>query len=262
MNIRSIFLAVLALVLAVGAGTANAQSGSAGTDAATMRQPLQVYHLLSGPAWIYYKNRNRYHKLAYANHLKIFNKFTAISFVNTASQTIRQVSFELAAYSDVYRPVIGANGHPVVKRLVATGPFAPGAKQTLVNANVVWSIPPGNGLGCVRLSGMQIVFADDSSTSVPASELEHYLAPQLSNSCGVPPDSPQGVHRGWVGPTPYISGVFPAKWMVLHNYQDLYRQPYVPPADTQPLCAVGSFLQENCGKETDGTAVSAADRLQ
>ena len=262
MNIRILAVAIIALSFAAGAGVSNARSANTGVNTAAVPRPIQVVQLLSGPTWVYYKNRNRYRSLAYNHHINIFNKFTAVSFINTGSQPIQQVTFELAAYGDVYRPVLGANGRPVVKNLVAIGPFAPGARQTLANANVVWSIPPGNGLGCVRLSGMQIVFADDSSTSVPASDIEQYLAPQLSNSCGVPPDSRPGVHRGWVGPTPFIPGVFPAKWMVLHNYQDLYRQPYVPPADTQPLCAVGSFLQENCGAEPGGSTASTVNGLQ
>ena len=262
MKIRISVAAIIALGFAAGAGVANAQSGSAGVNVAAVRRPIHVFQLLSGPTWVYYKNRNRYHSLAYANHVKIFNKFTAVSFINTASQPIQRITFELAAYSDSYRPVLGPSGRPVVKHLVAIGLFAPGAKQTLVNANVVWSIPPGNGLGCVRLSGMQIAYADGSSVNVAASKVSKYLAPQLSNSCGIPPDSRPGVHRGWVGPTPFIPGVFPAKWMVLHNYQDLYRQPYVPPSDVQPLCAVGSFLQENCGAEPDGTTASTMDGLQ
>ncbi|MGH8283030.1 MAG: hypothetical protein ACRESE_04210 [Gammaproteobacteria bacterium] len=114
-----------------------------------------------------------------------------------------------------------------------------------MNANVVWSIPPGNGLGCVRLNGMQIVYADGSSTTVSAAEIEQYISPRLSNHCGVPPRYPDA-HSHWVGPSPYIAGVYPAKWMYMEETQTLYRQPYVPPSDMQSLCAVGSLVEETC----------------
>ncbi|MGH8283690.1 MAG: hypothetical protein ACRESE_07580 [Gammaproteobacteria bacterium] len=247
MYTRNFFVVAAALLMAAGADVANTQSIGSSVAAADVYSSLRVYQLLIGPTWLYYQNRNRYRSLAYADHVKIFNKFTAVSFINTASQSIQQVTFELAAYSDGYRPVLDSNGQPLIKQLVATGPFAPGTKQTLVNANVVWSIPPGNGLGCVRLNGMQIVYADGSSTSVTASDVSRYLAPSLSNTCGVPPRNHVGVHSLWVGPSPYIVGVYPARWMVLHEYEKLYRQPYIPPSDMQPLCAVGSLVEETCG---------------
>lgn len=241
MKWRIIVLAIVALTFADSANIAGAQPANTGIG--TTREPLQVYQLLSGPTWVYYKNHNRYRNLAYSNHVKIFNRFTAVSFINTASQSIQQVTFKLAADSDGYRPVLGANGQPVIKQLVASGPFAPGAKQTLVNATVVWSIPPGNGLGCVLLSGIQIVYVDGSSTSVSAADIGQYLAAHLNNKCGIPPRN-----RG-VGPTPYIAGVYPARWMILHERQNLYRQPYVPPSDTQALCAVGGLVAETCAAE-------------
>lgn len=203
MKWRIIVLAIVALAFAGSANMAGAQSANTGVD--TTHEPVQVYQLLSGPTWVYYKNRNRYHDLAYAGHVKIFNKFTAVSFINDATQPIQTITFQLAAYSDDYRPVVGANGQLVIKRLVATGPFAPGAKHTLVNANVVWSVPPGNGLGCVRLNGLQIDYADGTSTAVSAENISQYLAPQLSNKCGIPPSSRPGAHTGWVGPTPFIA---------------------------------------------------------
>lgn len=246
MNKRVIFPAIVALAFAGGANLAIAQSGHGGVNAVAAPQPLQVYQLLSGPTWVYYKNGNRYRSLAYANHVKIFNKFTAVSFANTASQPIQQITFELAAYSDDYHPVLGPNGQTVVKQLVASGPFAPGTKHTLVNANVVWSIPPGYGLGCVLLNGMQIVYADGTSVSVSAADVGQYLARGLSNQCGIPPRSRPGTHTGWAGPTPFIAGVYPARWMLLHDDQDLHRQPYVPPSASQPLCAVGGLLAETC----------------
>lgn len=247
MNIKNSIVAVVALGFVAGANLAIAQSGNGGANAAAASQPLQVYQLLSGPTSVYYKNRNRYHDLAYAGHVKIFNKFTAVSFINDATQPIRTITFQLAAYSDDYRPVVGANGQPVIKRLVATGPFAPGAKHTLVNANVVWLVPPGNGLGCVRLNGLQIDYADGTSTTVSAENIPQYLAPQLSNKCGIPPSSCPGAHTGWAGPTPFIAGVYPARWMIVGlSKADLARQPFVSPGDTQLLCAVDSFLEEAC----------------
>lgn len=246
MNKSIIFPAIVALAFAGGANLVIAQSGNGGANAAAASRSLRVEQLLSGPTWIYYKNGNRYRSLAYANHVKIFNKFTAVSFANTASQPIRQITFELAAYSDGYRPVLGTNGQPVIKQLIATGPFAPGAKHTLVNANVVWSIPPGNGLGCVRLSGLQIDYADGTSTTVAAENVSQYLAPQLSNKCGSPPHAQQAPGHFYAGPSPYIAGVYPARWMVLHDYQELHRQPFVPPSASQPLCTVGGFLAETC----------------
>lgn len=261
MNIRNLVVAAIILGCAAGAGLTNAQPASGSVKTAAASHSLRIDQLLSGPTWVYYKNYNRYRSLAYANHVKTFNKFTAISFINKASQPIQQITFELAAYSDDYRPVLGANGKQVVKQLVASGPFAPGTKHTLVNANVVWSIPPGYGLGCVLLNGLRVIYTDGTSVSIAAGDIPQYISPQLSNRCGIPPRSRPGVHSGWVGPSPFIAGVYPAKWMILRDYQDLYRQPYVPLSDTQPLCAVGAFLQENCGAEADGTTASAVDGL-
>lgn len=246
MKIRNLIVAVVALCFVVGACVALAQSGSGGANAAIASQPLQVYQLLSGRTPIYYKNGNRYRSLAYANHVKIYNLFTAVSFTNTASQPIQQITFELAAYSDGYRPVLSANGGQVVKQLVASGPFAPGTKHTLVNANVVWSIPPGNGLGCVLLNRLQIVYADGTSANVSAADIGQYVAPQLGNKCGNPPRAQQAPGHFYAGPSAFIAGVYPARWMVLHDYQDLHRQPFVPPSASQPLCAVGGFLEEAC----------------
>lgn len=254
MNIKSILLATAVLSLAVGASASNMQSAGGGVTAATVQKPVQIYQLLSGPTRLYYQNRNRYRSLAYANHVKIFNKFTAVSFMNTTSQPIQEIIFQLAAYSDDYRAVLDPNGQPVIKQLIASGPFTPGTKQTLVNANVVWSIPPGNGLGCVRLNGMQIVYADGSSTTVAATEVGQYLSPRISNNCGVPPSHRiAGVSRVTTGPSPYIASVYPAKWMIMR--EPLFRQPFVPPSNTQALCAVGSLLTETCGVAPDSSSL-------
>lgn len=259
MNIRNLIVAVVALGFVAGAYVAIAQPGNVGANTAAAPQPLRVYQLLSGRTPVYYKNGNRYRSLAYANHVKIYNLFTAVNFANTASQPIQQITFELAAYSDGYRPALGANGEQVVKQLVASGPFAPGTKHTLVNANVVWSIPPGYGLGCVLLNGMQIAYADGTSVSIAAGDIPQYLSPQLSNKCGIPPRAQQVPGHFYAGPSPYIAGVYPARWMVLLDYQDLHRQPFVPPSASQPLCAVGGLLAETCGAISNS---SGAEGLQ
>jgi len=96
MNIRILAVAIIALSFAAGAGVSNARSANTGVNTAAVPRPIQVVQLLSGPTWVYYKNRNRYRSLAYNHHINIFNKFTAVSFINTGSQPIQQVTFELA----------------------------------------------------------------------------------------------------------------------------------------------------------------------
>lgn len=246
MTVRTAFIALALLGVAVSAMASASTGVSNPAEATAQAQPaVRINQFLSGDIWIYYKNRNRYHRLAYHEHVRIFNRYAAVSFTNTASQPIEKISFEFAAYGDDYRPVVSADGQQVVKQLVAQGPFAPGTSHTLVNANVVWSLPAQYSLGCVLLNGMQIVYANGSSAEVHANDVSRYLAPQLSNSCGVPP----GGHRSryWTGPSPFIAGVYPTRWMTLGERQTLYLQPFVPPSASQPLCAVGSLLEETCG---------------
>ncbi|MHB8406474.1 MAG: hypothetical protein ACYDCJ_13765 [Gammaproteobacteria bacterium] len=253
MCIKTALIGLALLGLAACASTPNERFAGNVTAAVNAQRPLVIYQFLSAPTLIYYKNANRYRNLAYANRYKIFNKFTAVSFINTAQQPIQHVTFQFAAYNDSYQPVMNQNGQPVVKNLTVHGAIAPGADRTLVNANIVWTIPPGNGLGCIRLTGIHIVYADGSSVAVAAPEVGQYLAPQISNTCGVPPSHQlAGVSRVTTGPSPYIAGVYPAKWMLMH--EPLFRQPFVPPSNTQPLCAVGSLLTETCGVALDSSS--------
>lgn len=215
---------------------------------ADVNQPLLVTQLLSGHIHIYYKNRNRYRALAYKNRYLVFNKFTAVSFVNTGQQPIEKITFRLAAFDNGYSPILNQDGQPVVKNMVASGPFAPDTTHSLVNANTVWTIPSGNGLGCIRLSGIAISYADGSTSTVPEAEINHYLPARLSNNCGVPAGRAAHQPRNFVtGPSPYIAGVYPAQWMITGlSRAEWSRQSYVPPSKTQFLCPVGSLVEETC----------------
>lgn len=215
-------------------------------NAAAVR-PLQITGLLSGHTPVYYKNRNRYHKLAYHSGQRIFNKFTAIRFKNTGDRVIAKITFELIAYDDVYHPIRGASGKPVIKNMVASGALAPGATRTLVNANTVWAVPANYLLGCVLMSGISVVYADGATVTIPEADVNEYFLASLSNQCGIPAGSAgSGPRTFTTGPSPYIAGVYPARWMVQRDYHLLYRQPFVAPGDTQPLCAPGSMLEEYC----------------
>lgn len=248
MNIKSIMFGFAVFGIAVSAGAWSLPGGvnDSGPSSQASR-PVVINQFLSGPTWVYYKNRNRYHSLAYHDHIRIFSRYAAVSFTNAATRPIEKITFDFAAYGDNYRPAVDADGRQVIKQLVAQGPFAPGTRHTLVNSNVVWSLPAQYGLGCVLLNGMQIVYADGSSTEVKTDEVPRYLVPQLSNQCGVPASTQPRVVTGWVGPSPFIAGVYPAKWMIMGERQTLYLQPFVPPSASQPLCAVGSLLEETCG---------------
>lgn len=248
MDIKLFALGLAMFGIAISAG-ASQLSGDVSDNGPALQvsRPVLINQFLSGPTWVYYKNRNRYHRLAYHDHVRIFNRYAAVSFTNTAARPIEKITFDFAAYGDNYRPAVGASGRQVVKQLVAQGPFAPGTRHTLVNANVVWTLPAQYGLGCVLLNGMHIVYTDGSSVEVKTGEVPRYLAPQLSNQCGVSQSTRSNVITGWVGPSPFIAGVYPAKWMIMGERQTLYLQPFVPPAASQPLCAVGSLLEETCG---------------
>lgn len=242
---------VLTLVLAAAAaaivpGRAEAQAGAAAEP------PVQISGFLTGHTRLYYKNRNRYHALAYQRGVRIFNKFTAVRFVNNSAQAIQKIIFELAAYDNGYHAIHRQDGKLVVKNMVATGPFAPAVTQVLVNANTVWVIPSGSGLGCVRMTGINLTYADGSTATVPESEVNRYFIASLNNSCGVPAGKAAKSRDNFAtGPSPYIAGVYPAKWMTVGlPMNELARQPFVAPSDTQPLCVVGSFLEENCAAES------------
>ncbi|MGH8278314.1 MAG: hypothetical protein ACRETQ_01935 [Gammaproteobacteria bacterium] len=196
---------------------------------------LVVDQFLTAPAPVYYQSVNRYRELEYNNNVKIYNRLTAVSFTNRAAQPISTVTFTFAAYSQMYRPVMN-NGNAVVKHLVATGPFAPGAKYTLANSQTVWQLPPGNGLGCALLQGIEISYADGTTQSVPAAEINQYLAPPLKNTCGIPARARQVPGHVRAGPSAFIPGVYPD--IALRSNDQIYRQPYVAPSDTQPLCAL------------------------
>lgn len=256
MNIRISLVAAFALVSAATIGMPGVGFARGIQADATAGRPLQISGFLSGHTPVYYKNRNRYRALAYHSDKRIFNRFTAIRFENSGAQAIEKITFQLAAYDDVYRPILGESGKPVVKNLVATGPFAPRTTHTLVNANTVWAIPADSGLGCIRMSGIRVVYADGSMVSIPKAEVKDHFPVWLSNKCGVPAGTQtQHPYAFEAGPSPYIAGVYPARWMILGNYHLLYRQPFIAPGDTQPLCAVGPMLEEYCrtGAESAGS---------
>lgn len=204
---------------------------------------LVVNRFLTAPAPVYYQNHNRYRKLEYNDNVKIYNRLTAVSFTNRSAQPISKIDFTFAAYSDTYRPVL-SNGSVVVRHMIATGPFAPGEKYTLANSQTVWQLPPNNGLGCALLHGIEITYADGTTQSVPAAEIDRYLTPYLQNSCGIPARAWEAPGRMRVGPSAYIPGVYPN--IALRSNEQIYRQPYVAPSDTQPLCALNQKDLHTC----------------
>lgn len=248
MNIKSVLIGFSAIgVVALSGLASNAVSARGAQAANAADQSLLVDQFFSGDTLLHKKHRNQYNSFSHAHRVRIFNRFTGVSFTNTASQPIRTVTFDLYAYGDTYAPVLDPAGEPVVKQLVADGPFQPGSKYTLANSNVVWSLPSGDSLGCVLLKGMHISFADGTTMDVGQGDVSRYLSPHLANHCGVGASGLAASVSGWNGAAPYLVDLHPTRWMALHEYQLLRNQPFVAPGTAQHLCATGSAVEETCG---------------
>ena len=220
MNLKTVLTSSMALsaALCVAApGMAFADDNSAA------KPPLRVSEFLSAITWIYYKNGDRYDSLAYSSKERIYNRFTAVHFTNTSTQSITGVRFDLTAY-DNNRPILDADGKPAVMHMVASGALAPGADRIVKNDNTVWALPHHNQFTCARLTAIKVSYADGSTQELTSSEaVRQAVAPQVNVDCG-------GQYR------PFIAGVYPPHEVIIGTEEQvLWHQPFVPPADTFEL---------------------------
>ncbi|HEY3859065.1 MAG TPA: hypothetical protein VGM47_05570 [Gammaproteobacteria bacterium] len=220
MNLKT----VLASSMSLGFALCAAPPGAAfADDSAAVKPPLLVSEYLSAPTWVYYKNSDQYHSLAFANKEKIYNRFTAVHFTNTSTQAITGVQFDLTAY-DNNKPILDADGKPMVKHLVASGTLAPGEDRIVKNDNTVWALPHDNQFTCARLTAIKVSYADGSSQDVTTPEAVHQaVAPQVNMDCSGPY-------------APVIAGVYPPHDVIMGiENQVIWHQPFVPPSDTAEL---------------------------
>jgi hypothetical protein len=218
MKPKTVFASSITLGLALCASAPSA----ALADAAA-KPPLLISEYLSAPTWIYYKNSDLYQSLSYASKESIYNRFTAMRFTNTSAQAITAVQFDLTAY-DNNQPILGADGKPMVKHLVASGTLAPGAERVAKNDNTVWALPNDSQFTCARVTAIKVSYADGSSQELISPEaVRQAVAPQVNVDCG-----------GDYEPT--MAGVYPPNEVILGTEHDvLWRQPFVAPADTVAL---------------------------
>jgi hypothetical protein len=218
MKLKTVFASSITLGLALCA----AAPGAALADDAA-KPPLLVSEYLSAPTWIYYKNSDRYQSLSYADKQDIYNRFTAMRFSNTSALAITAVQFDLTAY-DNNRPILGADGKPVVKHLVASGTLAPGAGRVAKNDNTVWALPNDSQFTCARITAIKVSYADGSSRELTSPEaVRQAVARQVNMDCG-------GDYE------PVMAGVYPPREVILGTEKDvLWHQPFVAPADTVQL---------------------------
>ncbi|HEY4126778.1 MAG TPA: hypothetical protein VGN70_01895 [Gammaproteobacteria bacterium] len=220
MNLKTVLASSLSLGLAL---CASLPAAAIADDSAVAKPPLLVSEYLSAPTWVYYKNSDQYHSLAYANKEKIYNRFTAMRFTNTSAQAISSVQFELTAY-DNNRPIVDADGKPMVKHLVASGTLAPGAERVAKNDNTVWALPPDNQFTCARLTAIKVSYADGSSQDLTAPDaVRQAVGPQVNVDCG-------GSYY------PFMAGVYPPHEVIIGTEdQVIWHQPFVAPSDTVEL---------------------------
>jgi len=218
MKLKTVFASSLTLGLALGASVPTAAFAD---DAA--KPPLLISEYLSAPTWIYYKNSDRYQSLSYANKQGIYNRFTAMRFTNTSAQAITAVQFDLTAY-DNNRPILGADGKPMVKHLVVSGTLAPGAQRVAKNDNTVWALPNDSQFTCARITAIKVSYADGSSQELTSPEaVRQAVARQVNVDCGGDYD-------------PVMAGVYPPREIIMGTEKDvLWKQPFVEPADTVQL---------------------------
>jgi hypothetical protein len=218
MKLKTVFASSVTLGLALCASA----PGAALADAAA-KPPLLISEYLSAPTWIYYKNSDLYDSLAYATKEGIYNRFTAMRFTNTSAQAITAVQFDLTAY-DNNRPILGKDGAPVVKHLVASGTLAPGAERVAKNDNTVWALPNDSQFTCARVTAIKVSYADGSSQELTSPEaVRQAVERQVNVDCG-----------GDYEPT--MAGVYPPHEVILGTEHDvLWRQPFVTPSDTVEL---------------------------
>ena len=216
MQLKTVFASSITFGLALCA------SGAALADAAA-KPPLLISEYLSAPTWIYYKNSDLYQSLSYANKEGIYNRFTAMRFTNTSALAITAVQFDLTAY-DNNRPILGADGKPMVKHLVASGTLAPGAERVAKNDNTVWALPNDSQFTCARITAIKVSYADGSSQELTSPEaVRQAVAPQVNMDCG-------GDYE------PSMAGVYPPHEVIIGTEHDvLWRQPFVAPSDTVEL---------------------------
>ncbi|HEY1772918.1 MAG TPA: hypothetical protein VGH91_06980 [Gammaproteobacteria bacterium] len=218
MKLKTVFASSIALGLAL---CASAPGTALADDAA--KPPLRISEFLSADTWIYFKNSDLYDSLAYTTRQQIYNRFTAVHFTNTSTQSITGVQFDLTAY-DNNRPILGADGKPAVKHMIASGTLAPGADRIVKNDNTVWALPPDNLFTCARITAIKVSYADGSTQELTSPEaVRQAVAPQVNVDCG-------GEYQ------PSIAGVYPPRDVILGTErQVLWRQPFVAPSDTVEL---------------------------
>jgi hypothetical protein len=219
MKLKTVFASSMALGLALCASAPSA----ALADGTAAKPPLLISEYLSALTWIYYKDSDLYHGLAYANKEGIYNRFTAMRFTNTSALAITNVQFDLTAY-DNNRPILGADGKPMVKHLVASGTLAPGADRVAKNDNTVWALPHDNQFTCARLTAIKVSYADGSSQELTSPEaVRQAVAPQVDVDCS-------GNYP------PFMAGVYPPHEVIIGTEdQVLWHQPFVAPTDTVQL---------------------------
>jgi hypothetical protein len=144
-------------------------------------------------------------------------------FTNTSAQAITAVQFDLTAY-DNNQPILGADGKPMVKHMMASGTLAPGAERVAKNDNTVWALPNDSQFTCARVTAIKVSYADGSNQELTSLEaVRQAVAPQVNVDCG-----------GDYEPT--MAGVYPPNEVILGTEKDvLWRQPFVAPSDTVAL---------------------------
>lgn len=105
--------------------------------------------------------------------------------VNTGTQAISDVKLKMEYYSEG-RLVYAADGTPIEVVYDMAGAMPPGGIPVSKALGTGWNIV-GALATCLRITGINIDFADGSSKTIIGDELDLYMTPAVNKHCA--PDS-------------------------------------------------------------------------
>lgn len=121
-----------------------------------------------------------------------------VQFVVTANMPIRHIRFTLLGFTTRGDAVRNNNGLRWAVVMTGPGPFSPGRNYEVNSFHSTPAGFPGGNVACVKLTAMQIVYANGQSRSYHAGELTPLLLPPLRRGChnqGITVSWPRGVYR-------------------------------------------------------------------
>jgi hypothetical protein len=151
-----------ATVLLLAGCSATARFSSAIKDAKQTGRPVVIYSVPQNP------------------HSSRVKKWIIVDFINTASQPLQSVTFDIMPYGGG-RPV-----HQAIKGFTAKGPFAPNHAYRFhrpkSDKQKLWPNIEGQ-YGCPVLVSVIVKKADGSATHIGTSDIARYLTPNVTTAC-------------------------------------------------------------------------------